>query len=78
MLFYPVWGWLLPADHVLPITTIDGMRLDIGAVLPRKRTAIAAHRSQTTDLITDDPQGFRLPDGLLATFDQPFETFVMA
>jgi LmbE family N-acetylglucosaminyl deacetylase len=76
LLFYPVWGWLLPAEQVLPIETIAGMRLDVTAMLPRKRAAIAAHRSQYSDLITDDPNGFRLPDALLATFEQPFETFI--
>jgi LmbE family N-acetylglucosaminyl deacetylase len=78
LLFYPVWGWLLPADHMLPIAAIDGMRLDIGAMLPRKRAAIAAHRSQYGDLITDDPHGFRLPPALLAAFEQPYETFLTA
>jgi LmbE family N-acetylglucosaminyl deacetylase len=78
LLFYPVWGWLLPAEQDLPVAAIDGMRLEIAAMLPRKRAAIAAHRSQYADLITDDPQGFRLPPALLATFDQPFETFITA
>ena len=78
LLFYPVWGWLLPRDHILPIDAIDGMRLDISPMLPRKRAAIEAHRSQFSDVITDDPQGFHLPKALLATFKQPFETFLTA
>lgn len=74
--FYPVWGWLLPPGQILPLDAIAGWRLDIAAVLARKRQAIAAHRSQYGDLITDDPSGFRLPRALLAAFEQPFEVFL--
>src|ERR1700683_1361707 len=31
--------------------------------------------SQTTDLINDDPNGFRLTDSDLARFDLPYESF---
>jgi LmbE family N-acetylglucosaminyl deacetylase len=58
---YPVWGWLLPQDEALPLASIAGRRLDIAAELPCKRRAIAAHRSQYAELITDDPKAFRLP-----------------
>ncbi len=72
---YPVWGWLLPPET--PVSLADqGIRLDITADLPQKRRAIASHRSQCTDLITDDPAGFRLPPELLQVFDRPFETFL--
>jgi LmbE family N-acetylglucosaminyl deacetylase len=74
--FYPVWGWLLPQDEALPVASIAGRRLDIAAVLPCKRRAIAAHRSQYSGLITDDPEGFRLPRALLSVFEQPFEVFL--
>lgn len=74
--FYPVWGWLLPPEEVLPIVAIEGQRLDITAVLPRKRRAIAAHRSQYSDLVTDDPSGFRLPHELFAVAEQSFEVFL--
>jgi LmbE family N-acetylglucosaminyl deacetylase len=74
--YYPVWGWVLPQDAPLPIMTVVGQRLDITAVLERKRWAIAAHRSQYSDLITDDPDGFRLPHALLRVFEQPFEVFL--
>ena len=53
-----------------------GRRLAIGPQLAAKRRAIAAHRSQYGDLIQDDPAGFRLPAGLLARFERPFETFL--
>ena len=76
--FYPVWGWLLPPDAVLPIASVAGRRLDVTAVLSRKQRAIAAHRSQYADLITDDPTGFRLPCELLSVFEQPCEVFLTA
>jgi LmbE family N-acetylglucosaminyl deacetylase len=75
-LSYPVWGWTLPADHPLPGEPERGMRLDISQWRDVKRRAIAAHRSQYSDLISDDPNGFRLPAALLSAFEQPFEVFL--
>jgi LmbE family N-acetylglucosaminyl deacetylase len=74
--YYPVWGWLLPPDRPFDAPAPTGARFDITTHLPAKRRAIAAHASQYTDLITDSPQGFRLPPALLSVFDQPFETFL--
>ncbi len=76
LLSYPVWGWTLPADTVLPDAPVQGWRLDIAAYLPAKRRAIAAHASQYGNLIDDDPTGFRLPPELLAVFDRPYEVFL--
>jgi LmbE family N-acetylglucosaminyl deacetylase len=73
---YPVWGWLLPPDTILPDTPAKGSRLDITPHLRSKRRAIASHRSQYSDLIKDDPKGFRLPNELLATFERPYEVFI--
>ena len=75
-LAFPVWGLTLPHDKPLDIGPPTGARLDIAAVLPRKRRAIAAHVSQTTRLIDDSPWGFQLPGEFLALFDRPWETFV--
>ena len=75
-LSYPVWGWTLPAEQMLRTTAPRGFRLDITAQLPRKRQAIAAHKSQYAGLITDDPAGFVLPKGLLDVFDRPYETIL--
>jgi LmbE family N-acetylglucosaminyl deacetylase len=50
--------------------------LDISRWHDVKRRAIAAHASQYSDLITDDPNGFRLPATLLSAFEQPFEVFL--
>jgi LmbE family N-acetylglucosaminyl deacetylase len=78
LLAFPVWGWLLPPDAVLEDTpTVQGFRLDVAAHRDIKRSAIAAHESQYGDLITDDPDGFKLPPALLSVFDAPFETFLL-
>jgi LmbE family N-acetylglucosaminyl deacetylase len=78
LLSYPVWGWLLADETSLPNAPVDGWRLDIQHNLELKRRAIAAHASQYSDLITDDPNGFRLPADLLSVFDQPYEVFLRA
>lgn len=75
-LAYPVWGWTLPPHVWLDGPVLAGWRLDIARHLPAKRLAIAAHASQHSDLIQDDPAGFRLPSALLARFDQPYEVFL--
>lgn len=74
---YPIWGRHL--DPALPIDAPapDGFRLDITPWLDQKHRAIAAHASQMTDLIADDPDGFRFTPALLAPFLEPQE-FVFA
>jgi hypothetical protein len=72
---YAVWGHTLP-----PSTDVDpirgGFRIRIDQeILEKKRRAIAAHRSQITDLIDDDPEGFRFTQSGLARFDLPYEFF---
>jgi LmbE family N-acetylglucosaminyl deacetylase len=78
LLFYPVWGWLLPRDQPLPITSVRGARLDVGQVREQKRRALAAHASQYSGLITDEPRGFQLPHDLLVFADQDYEVFLEA
>jgi LmbE family N-acetylglucosaminyl deacetylase len=71
---YVVWGHTLP-----PSTEVDpvgGFRVQFyQETLAKKRRAIAAHRSQTTNLIDDDPDGFRFTQRDLARFDLPYEFF---
>lgn len=69
---YPVWGLTLPPDTRIRAMPA-GIRIDVAAQLPRKRRAIAAHRSQYAGLIVDDPQGFQMTPTFRALFDQPFE-----
>ena len=76
LLSYPVWGWTLPSEQILPDDAEGGARLDISRWRDVKRRAIAAHASQYSDLITDDPNGFRLPASFLSFFEQPFEVFL--
>ncbi len=72
---YPIWGWTLPADASVgePPT---GVRLDIARHVESKKKAVAAHRSQTTALIDDDPDGFRLEPSMLERFARPFEIYL--
>jgi LmbE family N-acetylglucosaminyl deacetylase len=73
---YVVWGHTLP-----PSTEVDpvrsGFRISIDQdAQEKKRRAIAAHRSQTTALIDDDPGGFLFSQIDLAHFDLPYEFFL--
>lgn len=71
---YSIWGSALPAGA--PVERMSaGFRVRIDRVRAAKQRAIAAHRSQTTDLISDDPAGFRLTGADLARFDLPYESF---
>ena len=71
---YSIWGAALPpATRIEPLA--GGFRLAIGRHRARKRRAIAAHLSQTTDLIDDDRSGFRLGASDLARFEAPYELF---
>jgi LmbE family N-acetylglucosaminyl deacetylase len=74
---YPiwVWDWGKPGDAP-QAGEVRGWRLDILPVLPQKLVAISRHRSQTTDLIHDDPDGFRLMPETLAHFHRPWEVFL--
>ena len=73
---YPVWGWTLPGRRLLDAGTPAGFRLDVSAHLAAKRRAIACHRSQLGEVITDDPQGFVLEARFVALFTGGFETFL--
>ena len=72
---YLVWGWTLP-----PETEVGpgpgGLRLDVSAYRGAKMRAVAAHESQTTDLICDDPTGFRLEPDMIARLCGPYECFI--
>jgi LmbE family N-acetylglucosaminyl deacetylase len=73
---YPIWLWELARVSDLPLVEEGKLwRLDITPVLPEKKKAIAAHVSQTTRLIDDDPEGFMLTTNVLAHFTQPFEVY---
>jgi LmbE family N-acetylglucosaminyl deacetylase len=53
----------------------EPVRVNVGSALASKRAAIAAHASQTTDLIADDPEGFRLTPKTIGRLTQSTELF---
>ncbi len=53
---YPIWGRFKPALAVPPSSEMVLIRAP--AMRARKRKALAAHASQMTRLISDDPDGF--------------------
>jgi LmbE family N-acetylglucosaminyl deacetylase len=73
---YPIWDWDIQQSNHLPDSSqMQAWRLNIQNVLGMKQRAIGAYRSQTTDLIDDDPAGFRLTPTMLAHFTQPWEVY---
>ncbi|MGB3547267.1 MAG: bifunctional PIG-L family deacetylase/class I SAM-dependent methyltransferase, partial [Saprospiraceae bacterium] len=73
---YPIWMWDTDrADDLPQEDEMIGWQLDVAAVLEQKETAIRAHASQLTDLIDDDPTGFRLDEGFLQNFLRPTEVY---
>jgi LmbE family N-acetylglucosaminyl deacetylase len=72
---YPIWGWN-PQKKTTITESIYAWRLDISKVVEQKQQAIAQYHSQITNLIDDDPQGFRLAPEMLANFARPWEVFL--
>lgn len=74
---YLVWLWERADAQDLPLAgEMKTWKIDIASVLMQKHQAIAAHLSQTTALIDDDPHGFTLSAHMLAHFDHPAEYFL--
>lgn len=76
VLEYLIWFWERGNSQDLP--SIEQMKLwciDIDETLKIKHKALAAHASQVTRLIDDDPQGFMLSEQVIAHFDIPREIF---
>jgi LmbE family N-acetylglucosaminyl deacetylase len=74
---YLIWLWELGSDDDMPHP--DEMTvwcIPIEQVMDQRNRAIAAHRSQVTRLIDDDPTGFYLSPELLTHFDNPRELFL--
>lgn len=77
ILEYPIWSWEQAETDNVPVPqAVKAWRLDISTVLSKKQEAIAYYRSQTTDLIDDDPEGFRLTPEVLAHFARPWEVYL--
>ena len=73
---YPVWGWTLPPRRRLEARAPAGFRLDVGRHIAAKQRAIACHRSQLGQVVTDDPDGFTLESQFVGLFTDRFETFL--
>lgn len=74
---YPIWLYESAEAKEFPdANDVRMWRLDIEKVADLKQKAIRAHASQITDLIDDDPQGFRLSPEVLEHFAEPFEIYL--
>ncbi len=72
---YPIWDW--DPNQRQPLGDhYSAWRLDIAPQVALKRQAIDCYRSQTTNLIPDDPSGFRLSPELIANFLNPWEIYL--
>jgi LmbE family N-acetylglucosaminyl deacetylase len=80
LLEYGIWG--TPGRAGVAIdphqTPFRHYYIDVSRVLRRKRAAIACHRSQITNLIDDDPTGFRLSPRTIGHFSTRWESFYEA
>jgi len=75
-LSYLVWGWTLPDDQ--PIDgDIAGWRFPVNGEKQRKSRALNAYQSQVSDLIDDDPEGFRLDGQTLELMLSDDEAFLV-
>lgn len=72
---YPVWGWHIDTSEEMGHSP-HAYRIDISRYRDRKFLAIDAHASQMTDLISDDPEGFRFDEKSLAPFLGQYEYFM--
>jgi LmbE family N-acetylglucosaminyl deacetylase len=75
-LSYLVWGWTLPDDQ--PIEgDIAGWRFPVHGERRRKSRALHAYQSQISDMINDDPAGFRLDSKTLELMLSDDEAFLV-
>lgn len=73
---YPVWLWQLSDQtDIAKISQMHIYTVDITQTLQKKVNAISAHQSQITDLIDDDPNGFRLSEEMVSHFQTTTELF---
>jgi len=74
---YPIWDWdPQQRGNLTESEKVTSWRLDIAAVVKLKEQAIACYRSQITNLIDDDPEGFRLTPEMLLNFTCPWEVYL--
>ncbi len=77
VLEYLIWLWELGTDNDMPTgDEVCVWRVAISTVMEQRNWAIAAHQSQVTRMIIDDPTAFYLSPELLIHFDAPRELFL--
>ena len=72
---YMVWGWADDAV-VKPRRGEQVWSLPCAAFTPQRARALACHRTQTSDLITDAEEAFLIPPDLAALVHRPTEIFI--
>ncbi|BAZ11946.1 hypothetical protein NIES4071_37740 [Calothrix sp. NIES-4071] len=72
---YPIWDWDASQRGDFH-QEIQCWRLDISKMLELKEKAILTYRSQTTNLIDDDPEAFILTPEMLSNFTHPWEMYL--
>lgn len=72
--FYAVWGRFI--EPAAPVSSARLRAFDTTAMRALKRRALAAHRSQMTGLIDDDPEGFVMTPEMQAHFIEAPELFI--
>jgi LmbE family N-acetylglucosaminyl deacetylase len=75
LLEYLIWSWLRQQTSDL-FDSAKTWQLDISDVLDLKLQAIAQYQSQISDLIDDDPDGFRLTPEVLKHFTHHNEIYL--
>lgn len=66
---YPIWLYENASKNDIPKLEAGELKfLEIKDHLQQKNKAIHAHRSQTTQMINDDPTGFMLTEGMIGNF----------
>ncbi|OAQ41764.1 hypothetical protein A5893_01215 [Pedobacter psychrophilus] len=76
---YPIWlDALGKAEDFPEINAVRPFKLDISSILSIKQEAISAHQSQISNLIDDDPEGFRISQVMLEEFNKPYEIFYIS
>lgn len=79
ILEYLIWLWELGTPDDLPAPDERMVwQVAIESVMGQRNQAIAAHQSQVTRLIDDDPTAFYLSPELLRHFEPPRELFLEA
>jgi len=77
VLEYLIWLWELGRPDDMPRPDERCVwQVPIDTVIDQRDEAIAAHVSQVTRLIDDDPMAFYLSPELLTHFERPYELFL--